>query len=77
MGGETAILASIVTAWSGLLGVLLAKCKMLYKRDADGQCSPICAFSDKALMPDEHEIDIFHECVGDDIPVLIITKKAA
>ena len=26
---------------------------------------------------DEHEIDIFHETVGTDIPVLIITKKAA
>ncbi len=77
MGGETAILASLVTAGSGLLGVLLTKCKMLYKRNAEGQCSPICAFSDKSLTPDEHEIDIYHERVGDDIPVLIITKKAA
>ena len=35
------------------------------------------AFSDKALASDEHEIDIYHERVGDDIPVLTITKKAA
>ena len=76
MGSESAILASLVTAGSGLLGVVLAKCKMIYKRDAEGNCSPICAFSDKALTPDEHEIEIFHEFV-DDIPVLIITKKAA
>ena len=75
MGAESAILASLVTAGSGLPGVVLAKC--LYKRDAEGNCSPIFAFSDKALQPDEHEIDIFHETVGDDIPVLIITKKAA
>ena len=77
MGAESAILASLVTAGSGLLGVILAKCKMIYKRDPEGNCSPICAFSDKALMPDEHEIEIFHERVGDDVPVLIITKKAA
>ena len=50
---------------------------MIYKRDAEGTCSPICDFSDKALTPDEHEIEIFHERVGDDVPVLIITKKAA
>ena len=77
MGAESAILASLVTAGSGLLGVILAKCKMIYKRDSEGNRSPICAFSDKALMPDEHEIEIFHERVGDDVPVLIITKKAA
>ena len=77
MGAESAILASLVTAGSGLLGVILAKCKCMYKRDPDGNCAPIFAFSDKALAPDEHEIDIYHECVGDDIPVLIITKKAA
>ena len=77
MGAETAILASLVTAGSGLLGVVLAKCKMIYKRDQEGNCSPTCAFSDKALSPDEHEIEVFHETVGADIPVLIITKKAA
>ncbi len=49
----------------------------MYKRDADGNGSPIFAFSDKAIAPDEHEIDIFHERVGDVIHVLIITKKAA
>ena len=76
MGAESAILASLVTAGSGLLGVILAKCKMIYKRDQEGNCSPICAFSDKAIQPDEHEIEFVHECVGDDIPVLIITKKA-
>ena len=77
MGAESATLASLVTAGSGLLGVSLAKCKCLYKRDAEGNCSPIFAFSDKATQPDEHEIEIFHERVGDDVPVLIITKKAA
>ena len=77
MEAESAILASVVTAGSGLLGVILAKCKMIYKRDAEGNCTPTCAFSDKAITQEEHEIEIFHERVGDDIPVLIITKKAS
>ncbi len=77
MGGETAILASLVTAGSGLLGVALAKCKCMYTRDADGSCPPIFTSSDKAIAPDEHEIHIFHERVGDDNPALIFTKRAA
>ena len=77
MGAESALLASLITSGAGLLGVILAKCKMIYKRDADGNCSPICAFSDKALTPDDHEIEISHENVGNDIPVLLITKKAS
>ena len=75
MGAESALLASLITSGAGLLGVILSKCKMVYKRDSEGNCSPICAFSDKALIPEDHEIDVFHEQVGTDIPVLIITKK--
>ena len=75
MGAESALLASVLTSAAGLLGVVLAKCKMVYKRDPEGNCSPICAFSDKSIQPDDHEIQIFHETV-DDIPLLIITKKA-
>ena len=49
MGAESAILASLVTAGSGLLGVILAKCKCLYKRDADGNCAPIFALVTRPL----------------------------
>ena len=73
---ESALLASLITSGAGLLGVVLSKSKMVYKRDAEGNCSPICAFSDKAIIPDDHEIEVFHEHVGSDVPVLIITKKA-
>ncbi len=75
MGAESALLASLIASGAGLLGVVLSKCKMIYKRDTEGNCSPVCAFSDKAIIPDEHEIEIFHEHVGNDVPVLIITKR--
>ena len=76
MGAESALLATLITAGSGLLGVVLSKCKCLYKRDPEGNCSPTFAFSDKSIQPDDHEIEIYHEQVGDEIPVLILTKKA-
>ena len=73
MGVESALLGSIVATVGGLAGVILAKCRCVYKRDDDGTCNPACGFSDKPLN-DHHEIEIFEHRV-DDCPVLIITKK--
>ena len=72
MGVESALLGSIVTTIGGLLGVVLSKCRCIYKRDDDG-CNPPCGFSDKPLN-DHHEIDIFEHTI-DDTAVLILTKK--
>ena len=72
MGVESALLGSIVTTIGGLLGVVLSKCRCVYKRDDEG-CNPACGFSDKPLN-DHHEIDIFEHTI-DDTAVLIITKN--
>ena len=73
MGVESALLGSIVATVGGLAGVVLAKCRCVYKRNDDGECSPACGFSDKPLN-DHHEIEIFEHQIHD-TPVLIITKK--
>ena len=73
MGVESALLGSIVATVGGLVGVVLAKCRCVYKKDDDGGCNPACGFSDKPLN-DHHEIEFFEHRV-DDCPVLIITKK--
>ena len=72
-GSESMALGSLITACSGLLGVVLAKCRCVYRRTDEGVCLPSCGFSDKPLTPEDHQIEVFHEQV-DDIPVLIITK---
>ena len=69
-------LGSLITAGSGLIGVVLAKCRCVYRRADDGTCMPSCGFSDKPLTPEHHEIEILHEHI-DDVEVLVITKKAA
>ena len=76
MGAERVLLATLITAGSGLLGVALAKCKCMYKRDSEGNCSTTFALNDKSIQPDDHEIEVCHEHVGNEIPVLILTKKA-
>ena len=69
-------IGSLITAISGLAGAALAKCRCIYRRDANDRCQPACGFSDASLLPEEHELEIVHEQV-DDIPVLIITRKSA
>ena len=75
MGAESMALGSLITAGSGLIGVVLAKCRCVYRRTEDGTCVPSCGFSDKPLTPEQHEIEIWKETV-EDIDLLIISKKA-
>ena len=72
-GTEGMMIGSLITSGSALIGVVLAKCRCIYKRDSEGNCSPACGFSDKPLY-DHHEIDIYEHQI-DDVPVLIISKK--
>ena len=69
-------LGSLITAGSGLVGVVLAKCKCVYRRSEDGVCQPSCVFSDKPLTPEEHEIEVIREHV-EDVEILIISKKSS
>ena len=73
MGAESMALGSIITAFSGLIGIILSKCKCSYRRE-DGECLPGCAFQDKPIFDEKHELEISHHTL-DDIPVLLITKK--
>ena len=69
-----ALLGTAITSISGLLAVIISKCKCTY-RHVDNECQPACGFSDKPLTPDQHEIEIFNETIND-IPILIISKTS-
>ena len=66
---------SLITAASGLIGIVISKCKCSYRRE-DDQCQPGCAFQDKPIFDEKHELEISQH-VLDEIPVLLITKKAS
>ncbi len=76
MGAESMALGSLITAASGLVGVVLAKCRCVYRRTEEGVCLPSCGFSDKPLTPETHEIEVWKEQV-EDVDVLIISKKSS
>ena len=66
-------LGSLITAASGLIGIVISKCKCSYRRE-DGECMPGCAFQDKPIFDEKHELEISHHTI-DDISLLVITKK--
>lgn len=72
-GTEGRMLGPLITSGSALFGVILAKCRCVYRRDSEWNCSPACGLIDKPL-DDHQEKDIFERTV-DDIPMLIVTKK--
>ncbi len=74
MGGSEVALGRLITAASGLIGVILAKCRCVYGRDGEGHCLPACGFTDKSLLPERHELEIVHETI-DDVNIMILTKK--
>ena len=74
MTAESMLAGSLITALSGLAGVALAKCRCIYRRSEEGVCMPACGFTDKALEPEEKQLEICieHSELGD---VLLATRK--
>lgn len=65
-------IGSLITAASGLIGVILAKCRCVYRRQ-DGECQPSYGFSDRPLE-DHSSLDVHHDKV-EDIEIIVISKK--
>ena len=73
MGAESMALGSLITAGSGLIGVVLAKCRCVYRRQ-DGECQPACGFSDKPLERENNSLEIHHDRI-EDCEIIIVSKK--
>ena len=72
-GGAEMAIGSLITAASGLIGVVLAKCRCVYRRQ-DGECQPSCGFSDKPLEPEHSVLDVHHDRL-EDIEIIVLSKK--
>ena len=67
-------IGSLITAASGLIGVILAKCRCVYRRQ-DGECQPACGFSDKPLERENNSLEIHHDKI-EDCEIIIVSKKS-
>ena len=70
MGLDAAILGSLVTTAGGLLGMLIQKCKCVYRHTAEG-CEPACACMDGKLEKEQDELEV-HKVEANGIDMLYV-----
>ena len=66
-------IGSLITAASGLIGVVRAKCRCVCRRQ-DGERQPACGLSDKALEPDHSSLDVHHDRI-EGSEIIVLSKK--
>ena len=70
---DSAGVASLLTAFSGVLALAVSRIRCVYKRNKEGECDPRCGCSDVPLSdPDELEI---HQLSLKDEVLVIISKS--
>ena len=57
MGAESALLGSLITSVTGVVGMIISKVKCVYRRTDDG-CQPACACMDGKLEKDNDELEV-------------------
>ena len=73
MGAESALLGSLITSVSGLMGLLIAKIKCVYRRSDDG-CQPACACMDGKIEKDNDELEV-HTVQANGLDLIYVAKK--
>ncbi len=73
MGAESALLGSLITSVTGLLGLLIAKIKCVYRR-ADEGCQPACACMDGKLERENDELEV-HTVQANGLDLIYVARK--
>ena len=71
---DAALQGSIWTGGLGLLTLLCSRIRCLYKRDDEGNCSPICGCTEKSIQGHE-DVEVHELVVGDTQAVLLLPRK--
>ena len=73
MGAESALLGSLITSVTGLIGMCIAKIKCVYRRTDDG-CHPACACMDAKLEKENDELEV-HTVQANGLDLIYVAKK--
>ena len=71
-GTEGFALGSLITSVTGLLGLIIAKVKCVYRRTDEG-CQPACACMDGKLEKDT-ELEV-HTVAANGVDLIYVAKK--
>ena len=72
-GTEGFALGSLITSVTGLLGLIIAKVKCVYRRTDEG-CQPACACMDGKLEKDNDELEV-HTVSANGVDLIYVAKK--
>ena len=70
---SAALLGSLITSVTGLLGMIIAKVKCVYRSTDDG-CQPACACMDGKLEKDNDELEV-HTVSANGVDLIYVAKK--
>ena len=70
---SAALLGSSITSATGLLGMIIAKTKWVYRRTDQG-CQPACACMDGKLEKDNDELEVYTVSTNG-LDLLYVAKK--
>ena len=73
MGAESALLATLITSVTGLVGMCIQKVKCAYRHTDEG-CQPACACMDGRLEKDNDELEV-HTVQANGLDLLYVGKK--
>ena len=73
MSAESALLGSLITSVTGLLGLIIAKVKCVYRRTNEG-CQPAGACMDGKLEKDNDELEA-HTVSANGVDLIYVAKK--
>ena len=70
---SAALLGSLITSVSGLIGLVIAKVKCVYRRTDEG-CQPACACMDGKLEKDNDELEV-RTVSANGVDLIYVAKK--
>ncbi len=73
MGAESALLGSLITSVTGLVGMCIAKIKCVYRHTDDG-CHPACACMDAKLEKENAELEV-HSAQANGLDLIYVAKR--
>ena len=73
MGAESALLGSLITSVTGLVGMCIAKIKCVYRHTEDG-CQPACACMDGKLERDNELLET-HVVQANGLDLIYVARK--
>ena len=73
---DPALQGSLATGILGVISLVVARIRCLYKRDEEGHCGPcLCGCTERPLVESHEEVDCKESEIGDTKGILLLPKK--